>query len=63
MRTNTVAGVIFGLFLMVFSAPSQADGIEDAFDYDPAGGTHPPMDCPPPDSPGHEECMGWGCSR
>jgi len=21
------------------------------------GGMHPPMDCPPPDSPGHEECM------
>ena len=19
--------------------------------------THPPMDCPPPDMPGHEECM------
>jgi hypothetical protein len=33
-------------------------GTDGSTDYDPAGGTHPPMDCPPPDMPGHEECMG-----
>ena len=30
MRTNTVTGVIFGLFLMVFAEPSQAQNIPNA---------------------------------